>query len=82
MHQLSAIENNWRLQGGDKNPMPATPDNCTWNVTSIENVGREAHSFATHLVERYGSLAPYTIFTQVCLPVLAQMTCLKTSLTA
>ena len=51
--------------------MPATPDNCTWNVASIRNVGRETHSFATHLAERYDSLAPYAIFTQVCLYPLA-----------
>ena len=51
--------------------MPATPANCTWHVISIWNIGREAHSFATHLAERYNSLAPYTIFTQVCLSALA-----------
>ena len=62
--------------------MPATPDNCTWNVTSVWNVGREAHSFATHLAERYDSLAPYTIFTQVRLPVLARLACSKPSLPA
>ncbi len=34
------------------------------SVIPLPNKGREAHSYLTHLVERYGSLAPRTVFCQ------------------
>lgn len=34
------------------------------SVIPLPNMGREAHSYLTHLVERYGSLAPRTVFCQ------------------
>ena len=34
------------------------------NVSSLPNVGREAHTYLHHLVDRYDSLADYTIFCQ------------------
>ncbi len=35
-----------------------------WNVTPLANVGREAHSYLHHLVERYHSPAQCTVFCQ------------------
>lgn len=34
------------------------------SVIPLPNKGREAHSYLTHLVERYGSLTPHTVFCQ------------------
>jgi hypothetical protein len=34
------------------------------SVIPLPNKGRESHSYLTHLVKRYGSLAPHTVFCQ------------------
>ncbi len=35
-----------------------------WNAVSLPNVGREAHTYLHHIVNRYDSLAEWTIFCQ------------------
>jgi hypothetical protein len=43
----------------DKNPVEPWPGSMP-----LPNVGREAHTYFHHIVERYGSLAPLTVFCQ------------------
>lgn len=40
------------------------PDRPGLTVTPLPNTGREAHTYLTHLVARYGNPAPVTIFCQ------------------
>lgn len=45
----------------DKTPPPGSP----WpDSTPLPNVGREAHAWLHHLVDRYNSLADWTVFAQ------------------
>lgn len=53
------------VQGGEKYAMPQPPEGRSWNRVDLPNIGREANTFAEHLVRRYDSLAAYTIFSQV-----------------
>jgi len=52
----------------NKGASPALPPDFTSRgkveITMLPNVGREAHSYLTHLVERYGQTSPVTIFCQ------------------
>ena len=67
------------MQGGKKHPMPSPPEGRYWDVVDLPNFGREANTFAEHLVRRYDSLAAYTIFSQVLAPesgsVVAKSSC-------
>ena len=57
-----------RVRIFNKGASPALPPDFTScgevEITELPNVGREAHSYLTHLVERYGQTSPVTIFCQ------------------
>lgn len=48
-----------RVSVADKNPDAPHPGS-----TALPNVGREAHSYLHHIIARYDSLAPTTVFCQ------------------
>ncbi len=59
------------MQGGVQFPMPEFRPLGQgfiqgFSVVNLENLGREADSFAQHIIRRYDSLANYTVFAQVC----------------
>ena len=51
-------------KGADDPIPPSLRDRRNVNLLSLPNVGLEAHTYLTHLVTRYDSLAPITVFCQ------------------
>ena len=49
-------------KSGDKSGQRSTP--VAPNTQQLENVGREAHTYLHHIVARYETLAPVTVFCQ------------------
>ncbi|NBZ96662.1 MAG: DUF3431 domain-containing protein [Proteobacteria bacterium] len=50
---------------GDTSALPeGFPERSGLTVASLTNVGREAHTYLTHLIDRYENPAPVTVFCQ------------------
>ena len=56
---LRNIPHQIRVTVYDKNPSEALPD-----ARRLPNIGREAHTYLHHIVQRYETLAPVTVFCQ------------------
>ena len=58
----------FRVTVFNKGPSPAFPENFPTReglcITELPNAGREAHSYLTHLVSRYDTLAEVTVYCQ------------------
>jgi len=65
---LRRVPHSIRISVYNKGRTPALPDGLSGSARlreqELPNVGREAHTYLTHLFERYKELAPTTIFCQ------------------
>lgn len=55
---LRRVPKSWRITAYDKSEAPEP------NALSLPNVGREAHTYLWHIIQRYDSLAALTVFCQ------------------